>query len=200
MTNVEDVYQQIALHFDDTRFCIWNGVKYYLDSLNKNSYVLDCGTGNGKYIKYRNDIIIHGADLCSELLEIASNKYKNNDFTRMNALNLPYKNNTFDHIICVAMFHHLNTIDKRLQCLKELSRVCIKSIIITVWAFEQPKKTKWQQINDNDYLIPWLDRETKITYWRYYHLFKKDELVKLLNGYNYSLKYEMDNWIIILHL
>lgn len=196
---IQNVYKLIATHFDDTRFCIWNGVKYFLDSLDKNSYVLDCGTGNGKYIKYRKDIIIHGADLCAELLEIASSKYKT-DFTQINALYLPYRDNAFDHVICVAMFHHLDTQEKRKKCLSELKRVCRKSIIITVWALEQQKKIKWKQLQDNDYLIPWLDRKTKQTYWRYYHLFDKKELVELLDGYNYTLEYEMDNWIIILNL
>ena len=53
---VHQVYNQIADHFSNTRHSAWPGVVEFIQSLNKDSLMLDVGCGNGKYLNIRNDI------------------------------------------------------------------------------------------------------------------------------------------------
>ena len=46
--NVVSVYNEIADHFDVTRAYLWKSVKEFINSLDKNSVILDAGCGNGK--------------------------------------------------------------------------------------------------------------------------------------------------------
>lgn len=197
------VYENIANEFDNTRFSRWKCVTEFLDSFPPNSYIFDCGTGNGKYVQYRKDIIFHGSDICSSLLEIANSRYKGVDFIRCDAnYPLPYKDNVFDASISVAMLHHLGTYEKRLGCLKELLRItCVGGkVLVTVWAREQIIKQKWNPLNNNgDFLVPWHTRDK--VFWRFYHLFDKNEIKRLGNdtGCSIEIHYELDNWILIIH-
>lgn len=199
---VHNVYESIAKPFDESRFCYWNAVRSFLDNIPKGSLVLDNGCGNGKYLNYRNDITFIGNDMCNGLLEVAKNKA---DVTRSNGLNLPYRNKSFDAIICIAVFHHLSDKERRIQFINEITRV-IKSkgrILITVWAKEQNHKRMkdWKISENGDSLIPWKDKYGNILSMRYYHLFTKNELysyfqidkIKII-----SCIYEFDNWCIVI--
>lgn len=197
------VYDKIASHFDKTRYSIWNCVKAFLDTLPANSFIIDVGTGNGKNTRYRKDIIFVGNDISYNLLSIAQNKdeYKN-DFLVANGINLPYKNNAFDAAISIAVLHHIDNEKDRIKFISELLRCTKKGgkILITVWAVEQYIKPKWIQIKDSDYIIPWNLKDGTVEN-RYYHLFSKNEVECLINSFttNYTLYYEMDNWIIIIN-
>jgi ubiquinone/menaquinone biosynthesis C-methylase UbiE len=208
VTHVNNVYESIAKSFDSTRFSRWNCVRGFLDKLDSGSLVLDCGTGNGKYLQYRNDLTVIGTDMCENLLCIAQNKCPHNDLARMNAAcGMPFRDGSFDACICVAMFHHLVHESDRVRCLNEFMRVVRKegSILITVWALEQPINKKWVHMGTaslGDYLVPW-DCGNGQTLMRYYHLFSKQEiehLLELCKVSNYKLEYEMDNWIIQISL
>lgn len=200
---MDTVYDKIASHFDKTRYSIWNCVRKFLDTLPINSFVADIGTGNGKNTRYRDDIIVIGNDISSNLVTIAQDKNtSNNDFLLANGLELPYRDSIFDAAISIAVLHHINNEKQRLQFINEILRIVKNNghILITVWAAEQDIKPKWIHIKDNDYLIPWHLKDGTIEN-RYYHLFSKDEIVNLLSKFNkkYILYYEMDNWIITIN-
>ena len=68
--------------------------------------------------------------------------------------------------------------------------------MIQVWAFERDYNTKYEI---QDAMIPWKTKDNKI-YNRYYYLFKKNELDKMINLNKVELirSYkERDNYIII---
>jgi len=192
-------YDNFASSFSKTRYSHWNNVKLFLDKIPKYSILYDVGCGNFKYKSYRNDIIIIGNDISFGLLECALDKYKDNpQILLANGLNLPYKNKSSDFSISIAVLHHLDTYEKRLQYMKELIRITIKSIHISVWAAEQQIKSSWIYKENNDYLIPWQNK-----YMRFYHLFHNNEILKLLsdlNVSNYCLFYEKNNWCITIDL
>lgn len=206
--HVHNVYSSINKHFDSTRFSIWNSVKEYIDSIKPNNLVIDIGCGNGKYenyIKYnrKNDYIyVIACDVCLEFLENIYEKGFRN-LIRANGLHLPYRENMFDNAFSIAVLHHIDTFSKRIQFMKEILR-CISiggTILITVWAAEQNKKNKWICIQDNDYFIPWLNREDGKTYNRFYHLFDKREVIDLIEVLDVSiesLNYERDNWCFVI--
>jgi len=198
---VHQVYETIAVPFDQTRFCHWNAVKDFLDVLPPNSLVLDNGCGNGKYLKYRKDLVFIGNDMCSGLLDIAKKKA---DVTRSNGIALPYCDKTFNAIICIAVFHHLSDVSRRNKFISEMIRVLKPNgkLLVTVWAYEQPDNKrfkKWKVQTNGDAMIPWCDRSQNIISERYYHLFHKEELQSYFNIPDVRIEsciYEYDNWCI----
>ena len=65
------IYDEISLHFSDTRGNVWNSVKLFLDKQLKGSQGLEIGCGNGKNMLYRNnELNIIGIDTCQNLLNI----------------------------------------------------------------------------------------------------------------------------------
>lgn len=202
-TFVRGVYDRIAKEFDNTRYSLWPGVRDFLDSLQTYDKVLDIGCGNGKYLSYRNDLDMYGCDQCSRLLEIAASKHPNAKLVQSDICSMPYESDVFDACICIAVFHHLENVEARKLFLNELDRVMRPGArcLITVWAKEQLEKenTKnWVEIGENDYLVPW-GKEL----WRYYHLFDREEITKLVSTFNaFSIEevyYEKQNWYIRLY-
>lgn len=208
LQHVHQVYEQIASKFNHTRFSHWNAVRTFLDNLPKYSLVADIGTGNGKYLAYREDITVIGNDMCQSLLTIITEKDKEANIVRANALSLPYKPNSFDAVISIAVFHHISTHEGRCKFIEEIIKVLKPKgkALITVWAREQPIKTTWVGLKDlgtNDFFVPWTDVEKKQVHNRYYHLFSKDELLSIVNVYKdklsvCSLVYEQHNWCIVI--
>jgi tRNA (uracil-5-)-methyltransferase TRM9 len=201
--HVHKVYQQISTKFNNTRFSHWNAVRVFLDNLPKYSIIADIGTGNGKYLSYRKDITMIGNDMCDSLLSIIKKNDNKLQIICANALHLPYKPSSFDAVISIAVFHHISLYDKRCMFIEEIIKVLKPKgkALITVWAREQPIKSSWKHLGNNDFLIPWIDVEKNKVYERYYHLFTKEELLEIVynikgkeNVYVSSLEYERDNW------
>jgi len=120
-TPTEIFYNLIANEFDKTRVRLWPCVKLFLDNFLPNSLILDIGCGNGKYMNYRDDIKIKGIDISQELVNICINK--GFDVIKGNMTNLPYNDNYFDGIICIASYHHLENDNDRKKTLNEIYRV-----------------------------------------------------------------------------
>jgi len=185
-SNIKQTYDTISTHFSKTRYNIWNCVKLFLDKVEKNTIIGDIGCGNGKNMLYRKDCINMGCDLSNNLVNICIQK--NLNVVLGNILNIPYKNNIFDYTICIAVIHHLSSINKRKQAINELIRVTKKGgkILILVWAFEQEKSSRFNFTKQDNY-IDWKDKDKNIIGKRFYHVFKQNELEELIDK---SLKYE----------
>ena len=198
------VYNKIAKHFDETRVAYWKSVKDFLERLEKGSVVLDCGCGNGKYSRLREDLVFVSLDVTWELLEIAAGKGKRkNDFIRGSCQLLPLRDECVDVSICIAVLHHVEGFWERVVVVKELLRCSQKEVLLTVWAREQEIKKGWQErvVGSNDFLIPWLDKYTGIRYNRLYHLFSREEVNSLVQAVGCCVKeihYECNNWVIFL--
>jgi SAM-dependent methyltransferase len=192
---VKDTYEIIANHFSSTRNNVWGKVKQYMNQLSKNSYIADIGCGNGKNM-YRTDCEYIGLDFCLNFTKICKNN--NKEVLIANNLNIPFKNNSFDHAISVAVIHHLSTIEKRLKALNEIIRIVKPggTVFISVWALEQPVNSRRKFIK-NDNMVEWNDHGNK--YLRFYHVFSEGELEKMASEYNIiESYYELGNWIIVI--
>ncbi len=199
--NVRNTYNNIANHFSDTRFKVWNCTMDFLNSLTPYCSGLEVGCGNGKNMIYRNDINMRGIDICDKFVGMC--KEKKLDVIQGNMLDLPYENEQFDFVMGIASLHHLDTLEKRIQALNEMFRVCKKNgkIYILVWAFEQDPSSK-RQFKSKDEMVPWVSKEDGNTYYRYYHLYSKDELAdeffKTNNNFEIIKSFnEMGNWGIV---
>ena len=102
---VHNVYNLISKHFSTTRKIIWPKVQDFIDSFHSQSLILDVGCGNAKNMGSRKDCSYIGIDTCKNLMEQA--KFQENcSFTVGNCINLPFTNDLFNYIICIAVIHH----------------------------------------------------------------------------------------------
>jgi len=196
--HVKNVYNQISEEFDNTRYRPWTCVENFLDKVPENSIIGDIGCGNGKNMLYRPDCINYGCDFSENLVEIC--KSKNLNIIEGNILDIPFEDNSFDYTICIAVIHHLSTVEKRKRAIEELQRVTKDNgeILILVWAFEQEQDSK-RKFTEQDNMVDWKDKKGDILGKRYYYVFKENELESLIDSkYIVNSFYEKSNWGIIL--
>ena len=199
--HVYEVYDKISEHFSKTRYKPWPLVSEFLNSLEKNSMVLDVGCGNGKYLSENPNLMMFGTDRSGNLLSIAKEKNIKAQCFIADSLKLPIKSESFDAAISIAVIHHFSNELLRIQALKEILRVIKKGgkVLIYVWAMEQKEKKFVEQDN----FVPWhlqkkFENEAKVetlpdgpkisedtninckVYQRYYHVFYKGELEDII--------------------
>ncbi len=198
--HVKDVYNIISNKFSATRGYLWGGVETFINSMEQDSLILDAGCGNGKNM-FRDDCRFIGIDNSVKMIEIVNSRSKVGLVGDIRTI--PFKNNTFDAALSVAVIHHLYEKNDRIKAIKELIRVVKKGgkIFIQVWENMKNKNHKFEKIKNNDYLVKWDNRDGNV-YKRYYHLFDRDEFVELFHNITnieiITIDYEMENWIIIL--
>lgn len=197
---VKDIYTNIATHFSRTRYSVWQDTKDFLDSLPKNSNVLDVGCGNGKAMLYRKDLNIVGIDNCENLVSICKKRGLNVDIGCATKLKFP--DQTFDAIICIAVIHHLESFERRKKAIQELMRVVKKDgkVLISLWfnvnESIQTTSNTIIDLKNNDFLVPW-KLENKI-YYRYYHFVDEKEIELLFQDYKYSYTIKYGNYFVLL--
>ncbi|KAK1442919.1 hypothetical protein BgAZ_304370 [Babesia gibsoni] len=218
---VHKMYETIAPHFSHTRYNPWPGVVKFIKAAEPYTTVLDVGCGNGKYLELRKDLYFIGVDRCIGLLELAKNA-KGSNLLRCDCMALPFKSETAELTLSIAVIHHLVSHEQRIKAVTELLR-CTKRggrAVIYVWAREQKKKTTgYRNFESGDLLVPWHMQErylkdesngrepvsnygTKKLY-RYYHVFTRDEVETLGSLFNEvakveSIEFEANNWILTL--
>lgn len=177
--HVQNVYEAIAPHFSATRFAIWPKVKTFIDSFPPGSILADVGCGNGKYFGVRRDIFVIGSDRSPGLAGVANQRLmvKNikgershssgeqmaagagvgdlrADVFAADGMHLPLKDRSCDGVLCIAVLHHISSVQRRVQFLEELRRILKPGgrAVITVWVSEQSdqrKFAKWKRLDSN---------------------------------------------------
>eukprot|EP01122_Echinamoeba_exundans_P007294 TRINITY_DN2205_c0_g1_i2.p1 TRINITY_DN2205_c0_g1~~TRINITY_DN2205_c0_g1_i2.p1 ORF type:complete len:631 (+),score=93.73 TRINITY_DN2205_c0_g1_i2:103-1893(+) len=156
---VHDMYNAIGNHFSSTRHSPWPAVAQFINALPAGTLLADIGCGNGRYLGLNSSIFKLGSDRSEALTKICAEK----SFEAMtaDALKLPLRSNAFDVVMCIAVIHHLSTLERRVECVRELIRVLREGgvALIYVWALDQPDRTFGQP----DLFVPWhLPKEPKI--------------------------------------
>ncbi len=202
--DISQVYNVIADDFSKTRYKTWPAVAEFIDTFQKNSINADIGCGNGKNILYRSELNFKGMDITPEFVNIC-NKRKL-DVVEGNILSIPFESNYFNNVICIAVLHHLENKQDRINGICELLRITKSSgmLMIYVWAFEQPSESK-RQFNTQDEMVSFKKRDGTI-YYRYYHLYKQHELEEEINcailksnlDIVVTSGYERGNWYVII--
>ena len=195
---VKDVYNSIASSFDNTRYRPWTCVEEFLDTIPKDSIIGDIGCGNGKNMLYKDDCLNYGCDFSESLVNICLQKGLN--VICGDILNIPYKTESFDYTICIAVIHHLSTVEKRKKAIEELERVTKKGgkILVLVWAFEKEDDSR-RKFTIQDNFVDWRDKQQNLLGKRYYYVFQKNELESLVDEKKIEKSfYEKGNWGIIL--
>ena len=172
-TFVKGAYDKISNEFKKTRVFTWKWCDNFINQLDKHTTLLDIGCGTGRNMNYK-DIYTIGIDISIEQLKECDENTIQGDMTKM-----PFKNNSIDNIISIAAFHHLATIERRKECLSEMHRILKLGgkILLSVWSFDQPKKTRRIFNSYGDTIVYW--REIP----RYYYIFIKNEKIDFLERY-----------------
>ncbi|KAL5274158.1 KIAA1456 family protein [Megaselia abdita] len=145
---VHDVYENC----DEPTGALRPSVSQFLSGLETGSLVCDVGCGNGRYLTANfPNIIPIGIDRCQRLSKVA--KGKGGEVTICDNLELPFRDDSFDAVISLAVVHHFATTERRILALRELSRILRVGgrVVITVWALEQ----RHRRFESQDVLIPW---------------------------------------------
>ena len=196
---VQDVYDRIATEFSDTRYRTWTCTEDFLDNIPPGSKVADIGCGNGKAMLYKKNVLWEGCDNSNNLVKICEDRGLN--VCTGNVLDIPFQDNTYDYTICVAVIHHLSTIEKRMKAVEELVRITKKGgqIFILVWAQTQPPDSRRKFLEQDNY-IPFCDKSKRVLGKRFYHVFQVKELESLLPKNVEIIKsiYEMGNYGVII--
>ena len=188
-TNVKDTYNIIADEFSRTRYTVWDAVKVFLDDISPKTVLADIGCGNGKNMLYRKDITNIGMDICENFVKICREK-RNLSVTHGSIINIPFDTNIADNTICIAVIHHLKSVEERVKAISELIRITKPGghIMIYVWCFEQDAKSK-RQFKSQDEMVSFKNYNGDILSYRYYHLYLQGELENEINMVNKESKY-----------
>ena len=187
-------YQENAEAFSDTRFCVWDVVRDFGKQFGSTDYVLDAGCGNGKNIKYfQNQTTIIGFDKSMPLLEIC--KKKGYDVFHSDILDIVMDDESFHYIICIAVIHHLDSLQKHISAIRELMRLLKPNgqLLVTLWAFESDDYSKKKNFQKGGNIVKFNQAE------RYYYIYDESMVKELLDKLNYKSTYywERGNWNLI---
>ena len=183
--------------FDNSRVRIWKGVQEFASTLKKGSSILECGCGNGKNLGYFNELgfKVSGFDFSKQMVNIC--KKKGFDSKIGDLRDIPFKDNSFDNLICIAALHHLDKEEDRIKAIKEMVRVCKPGgrILITVWAVNQTGEDKPKKFKAGHNLVKFEDT------FRYYYIYDESTLINFLKTNNFKIEktfWERGNYYFII--
>ena len=211
------VYDEIAEHWHHTRGkrkVYWHIVRNFLENLPAGCLVADVGCGDGKYFGVGEDIISIGCDRSRNLLQVSRDP-QNSTFC-CDAVSLPFVSDMFDAAICIAVLHHLASVERRLAVISEIVRILRPGgqALIQAWALEQEATSK-RQFKRQDVLVPWALQQQyagnnadqnqgskSVVFQRFCHVYKKGELEELIERIPrcgvVESGYDKSNWFIMI--
>ena len=112
--HVQAVYDSIASEWDGTRYAPWPKVEAFVKALPEGSLVGDLGCGNGKNLPACRSVGFEiGSDVSAPLARIAAARGKHcggYEVGVADVMNLPYRTNCFDAVLCIAVLHHIRCV------------------------------------------------------------------------------------------
>ncbi len=196
--DVSKFYDDIALQFSRTRKNWWDSLNFVKKYIKNKNHLLDFGCGNGRLLEFiyneNLDLKYEGVDISKELVEIAQNHYRKEQFSVIkDEGETSFKKAQFEVVISIAVFHHFTPVMAQ-RALKEIYRILKKDgiVVITAWHLWNKKrlpylwKSFWRglvRLNFN-YLaklpFSYSDKEKEQkTYWRLCYWWSRSGLEKL---------------------
>lgn len=120
MTNYSKKY------FEDRDVLITHLAMLIKNIMTQNNYksVLDVGCGTGRLVAYLNKhkFRAFGCDISNEAVKAAQNRNKNGSIVKASALDLPFKQKSFDMVVAISLIEHL-TPSQVNQFIKQVKKV-----------------------------------------------------------------------------
>ncbi len=193
------MYSSFAKEFDQSRFSVWNCVQTFLSSIEKpdEKKLLDAGCGNGKNMVYANKLGFQtiGFDVCPELVSICKSKtlnvYQNDILSEIKE--------KYDVIICIAVIHHLKSVEERNKVLTNLYNALNPGgkLLVTAWSFElfDYEGKVFEKAGDN--IVGWNKKAE-----RYYYIYNEKDWKKQMKDCELedkcNISWEKQNWISVI--
>lgn len=191
-------YNDFATTFSNSRKNLaWPELDYIIEDIEKQWYesILDVGCGNGRFLEYsdkgesseKSGFRYLGIDSSTGMVEEAQKLHPEYEFWIVdmtaiwNAEILKHK--SFDAIILLASFHHLETEEERVLVLWALKNFLSSwwRVYMTNWNLRDQSKYETSYRGNGEFNI-------KIgAFYRYYHGFELDELEKLFVCTNWNI-------------
>lgn len=182
-------YDNFAKTFSNSRKNMkWEEIYYFFGKIWKIEWlsILDIWCWNWRLLSHIKDYFDWNfyytwIDNSNEMLKEAKKQYKSYEFIKQSMENLSI-NKKYDLIFFIASFHHLDSIEKRLNTLEKIKRLTKKDSIIffTNWALDSTLnsgKYKKNIIPNSKNEFGSYDYNIKIwEFYRYYHSFSLKEL------------------------
>jgi ubiquinone/menaquinone biosynthesis C-methylase UbiE len=181
----EKVWEKIAPKWNELKNTPFLAVEKFLKK--KKGKILDLGSGSGRNFPYfPKGSEIYAVDFSAKMLKYADEKAKKYGFdietVKADTTNLPLEDNFFDHGICIAVLHCIETDEKRQKTLEEFYRVLKPGAkgLLSVWGRNslrvknKPKET----------YVPWTSVGIKK---RYTYLYDRGELEKDLKNVGFEV-------------
>lgn len=173
------IYDKIAKPFASTRLELWDDMIPLRKYTKNGDHVLDIGCGTGRLYQLFEDMSIAyvGLDQSKNLLKFAKKEYPKGRFILGEMTKLPFEDNEFNIIYCIATFHHLPDQKARIKALEEMKRVLKPEGLIVMtnwnldsdWAKEKLEIGNWKLGDlDDHFVIPFETGDKKIHGWRHY--------------------------------
>ena len=177
--HVHAVYDAIATQWHHTRGrrgVLWPGATQFLQRLPPGSVVADVGCGDGKYFPaiweagsyvIGTDIsvpLLKTAALKDELPNVADNRIVSDGRQHLrdrpavaaaDCMSVPLRSSSCDAAICIAVLHHISTLQRRIRCVEELARIVKPGGMINIqaWAMDQQDGSR-HKFAANDVFVP----------------------------------------------
>jgi SAM-dependent methyltransferase len=206
-------YRRISSRYAKLKRKPWKDFQSYFSYLStkfplpSSGILIDIGSGNGRNLELfkGQDFQMIASDLSFELLQNMITLPKNKTYITNNDMRfLPLKHNSAELVICIATIHHLNDETEVIKVLKELEGSLKQNgqIILSCWRRWKPetiikmlfdlflfpfRKMAQKSWRHGDIFVPWFNEKREVIARRYYHLFTKRELIKILNNSNLKI-------------
>jgi tRNA (uracil-5-)-methyltransferase TRM9 len=214
---VRSTFDFISYDYDKLRSRIWEDLtEFTTESLftpnpSKDNLILDLACGNARHAIYFSEkcqMRSIAIDFSAQLLTLAKDRVSISNMERMVALingdasNIPLRNRSVKVVLYIAAIHHLPTASERLRSMEEISRILSVRgrAVVTVWRKWQRrfashfiKKRLRHPLGSKvegelgDIYIPWKSGQGEASVSRFYHLFGKRELKRLVSRAGFKI-------------
>ena len=185
--NQQQVWNKIASKW--SKFRVRNSPTVLNFLKDKKGKLLDDGCGSGRNFVDVKDVEWHGTDFSDEMIKFAEINAREKGIkiklVKADSLDLPFEDNFFNNVICVAVLHCVDSAVKRKKVIEEIFRVLKKNgtALISAWGSNSPRLHG----KEKECEVPWTVKESDKTL-RYTYIYDLEELKKLAEEVGFTVE------------
>jgi ubiquinone/menaquinone biosynthesis C-methylase UbiE len=195
-------YDQTAKMFSSSRGYVWPDLQIFNEYINDGDKLLDLGCGNGRLVDLikEKQIDYLGVDNSQGLIDCAKKSFPDKKFEVQDALNLNLTENSFDVVLSVSVFNHIEK-ENQQEFIDNIKKILKPggTLLFSNWnmwnvngrksIWKQNKAVDVKRKSFKDVWTTWKSTGNEVSL--YYYAFTKRELNKLLrqNGFKIIKSY-----------